>query len=151
MKYFVILISLIIASAVIAGFFIVGSPQEQRLLKFDERRVQDLQLIQSELINYWANKEKLPNSLTDLRDDLRGFSMPKDPQTNDEYGYEVRGELNFALCATFSNSSPEISAPKPAYPEPIYQESWQHQAGHACFERKIDPEIYGKPRKSRPA
>lgn len=144
MKYFVVLISLIIGLAVVTGFFIVGSPQEQRLLKFDERRIQDLQLIQSELINYWVNKEGLPSNLADLRDDLRGFSMPEDPQTNEEYGYKIRDDLNFALCANFSNSSPEISTPKPAYPEPIYQESWQHQAGYTCFERTIDPEIHGK-------
>ena len=148
MKYFVIIISLIIAIGVVAGFFIVGSPQEERLRKFDERRAQDLQTIQQEIINYWTSKEQLPNTLADLRDDIRGFVPPKDPETGVDYSYEVKDKQNLVvtLCANFARPSPNISVPRPAYPEPYYQQSWEHKEGYVCFERKIDPEIY-KPQK----
>lgn len=56
-----------------------------------------------------------------------------------QHFYEVRNDLNFVLCGNF------------ARPSPFYQESWEHQEGYTCFERKIDPEIYDKPRKSYPA
>lgn len=154
MKYFVIIVSLIIAIAVVAGFFIVGSPQEERLRKFDERRVQDLQTIQSEIINFWVNKERLPENLVNLKDDIRGFVPPKDPETGVDYSYEVKDGQNllFALCANFSRPSPDIAVPRPVYPEPYYQQSWEHKEGYICFERKIDPEIYppaGGPQKLR--
>ena len=146
MKYFIYFIILVIAIAVISGFFIVGSPMQERLRRFDERRVQDLQIIQSEIINYWTNKDNLPRQLSDLQDNIRGFAVPKDPENSSDYGYEVRGNLDFVLCANFNGSSlPEnTSVPKPAHPDPYYQQSnWQHNSGNVCFDRNIDPQIYG--------
>lgn len=151
MRYFIYAVIGIVAAAVIAGFFIVGSPQEERLRRFDERRTQDLQFLQSEIINYWVNKEELPAALDLLKDDIRGVSAPRDPETGAEYGYEVKGELAFSLCADFNLSNPEdISSsvpPKPIAPAGYYGEAnWNHQAGSVCFDRKIDKDIY-KPRK----
>ncbi|MEK9183948.1 MAG: hypothetical protein AAB890_02650 [Patescibacteria group bacterium] len=145
MKYFVYFIIAIVAMAAIFGFFIVGSPAEERLRRFDERRVQDLQIIQSEIVNYWANKDRLPRQLADLQDNIRGFITPKDPENSNDYGYEVRGNLDFILCANFNTSNFQESAntPKPVS-DPYYQQSnWQHNSGNVCFDRNIDPQIYG--------
>jgi len=62
-KVFAYATSTILLVAVIAGFFIVGSPQEGRLRRFDEQRVQNLQFLQSEIVSFWINKERLPKSL----------------------------------------------------------------------------------------
>src|SRR5581483_8672586 len=51
------------AVAIIAGFFLAGSPAQQRQVRFDEQRVSDMQQIQSQLINYWTQKSALPTSL----------------------------------------------------------------------------------------
>lgn len=158
MKSFVYTIIAIVIIAVAAGFFIVGSPQEERLRRFDERRVGDLQFLQSEIINYWAVKDKLPDSLAVLNDDIRGVRVPADPETGAEYGYQIRDAVTFALCANFAKASLGEPAdkiiPRPAYPVGYYGEnpayggtSWDHAARKVCFERKIDKDRY-KPLKA---
>ena len=158
MKYFVTIIIIIVTVTVIGGFFVVGSPQQERLRRFDERRIQDLQVIQSEIINYWMRKESLPENTAVLRDDIRGFIPSTDPQTGGEYGYQIKNfaDLIFELCANFVTSNlgggNNFNTPQMAYPYPrgMYpeQQNWQHDKGLVCFERKIDPELY-KPEKPR--
>lgn len=151
MKYFIYTIIAIVAASVIAGFFIVGSPKEERLRRFDERRVSDLQFIQSELINYWLNKGKLPDSLEMLKDDIRGISAPVDPGTRELYTYIVKEPESFSLCAVFSRPSigkrQNLEKPIPRL-EGYYGagDNWEHEAGPVCFERVIDKELY-PPRK----
>ncbi len=145
MKYFIYIVIILVAIAVIAGFFVVGSPQEERLRRFDERRVQDLQQIQSQIINYWSNKSQLPQTLSQLKDDISGFNVPKDSQTGEDYQYEIKNSLTFALCANFSLPSLEIETRKsvPTYDYYGYtSQNWQHKEGLVCFERKIDPQLY---------
>ncbi len=139
----------LIAALIIAGFFIAGSPKEARLLRFDDRRVQDLQSTQGWIIDYWINKSRLPEKLDDLRDDIRGIRIPADPATGANYTYEAIGPLSFRLCAEFARpSSADIQGryPKTATPYPVGQyygqDTWTHQAGRVCFDRTIDPEIY---------
>src|SRR3989338_10696126 len=103
-KSFTWLIISAVAVTIVAGFWIAGSPQSQRLVRFDERRIMDLQLIQGEIINYWQNKSKLPVSSEDLRNDISGFMAPNDPETGQPYEYRVSGELQFQLCGVFSTS-----------------------------------------------
>ena len=91
--------------AIIFGFYTVGSPQSERLRRFDERRVNDLQNIQSQIIYYWRVKEKLPEFLNDLKIDINGFVLPVDPQINEMYKYEQINGLSFRLCADFQTSS----------------------------------------------
>jgi len=150
-KYFVYAVIILVAAAAIAGFFIVGSPQKERLRKFDERRISDLQFLQSEIINYWIKKEKLPENLVLLKDDIRGVQIPKDPESGTDYGYEILSLESFKLCANFvlpSFGVGDSKIPQPAYPGGVYygESNWDHEAGPACFERKIDKEIY-KPEK----
>ncbi len=131
--------------AIIAGFFVIGSPKEQQLLKLDNRRVSDLQFLQSEILNFWQAKNRLPQVLSDLKDDIRGISVPKDPETGAEYGYEVRAPQSFALCATFVRASVSNTVgnfAKPTFAPGAVGENWEHQAGSFCFERKIDKEFY---------
>jgi len=141
---------------IVFGFFNAGSPFAQRLRRFDERRIQDLQNIQYEIINYWQAKERLPQTTDQLRDDIRGFVPPKDPETGETYEYRVLGGLQFELCAIFkiSNKSepssrakfaPALDGPYPVAPE----ESWLHEAERTCFSRTIDPDIFPLFRKSK--
>lgn len=155
MKYFIYTIIGIVAAAVVAGFFIVGSPKEERLRKLDDLRVQDLQFLQSEILTYWINKEHLPENLDLLKDDIRGIVVPKDRETGEDYSYAVKGPETFELCATFArpnlpktrldgNTAKPARAPEPF--APVYDlyspQNWQHDAGLVCFERTIDKEIY---------
>jgi hypothetical protein len=130
-----------VVAAIVAGFFIMGSPSQIRDSRLDAQRVGDLQSIQWEIVNYWQQKEELPDSLEDLEDPISGFNIPTDPLTDEPYTYRATGNLTFELCATFAVESIESQA---GVRDPYSGESenWQHEAGEQCFERTIDPERY---------
>lgn len=142
----------LVAITIVAGFFIVGTPQQARLYRLDARKVNDLQNIQSQVVSYWQAKRALPASLADLNSALNGFSVPTDPQSGDAYDYRATGMLAFELCAEFNaqmqsnTSTAEMTRAEAPYPMGVKgspaQESWQHGVGKACFERTIDPAFY---------
>lgn len=148
MKIFVYSVIAVVAVSIIAGFFIVGSPQTERLRRFDDRRVSDLQNIQWQIVSFWQQKERLPESLDELADDISGWTAPKDPQTLKSYQYSKGEDLSFELCADFvlesedDKSSIESSLYPSAFDGFGKLENWAHPKGQHCFERKIDPERY---------
>jgi hypothetical protein len=142
MKIFNWFIILVVAAAIVAAFFVVGSPQTQRERNFDAQRVGDLQNIQSQIGNYYQAKRTVPNTLNDLNDAFRGVVVPKDPETGKDYEYTKINATSFQLCATFDlaatgNGSGKISAPMSI---PYYgpMQTWDHVAGRVCFNRTID-------------
>lgn len=168
-----ILLSLAI---IIWSFTVMGSPFNQRTLRIDQRRIDDLQSIQWQVISYWQQKGKLPSALTDLSSPISGYTIPQDPefQSGKAYEYSIHIDPNvrmtaeavakiktFDLCATFALPIPKgyvpnqgggiaypmtatrdaaVSAVAP-YPGGI-NDSWDHEAGHTCFTRTIDPDMY---------
>lgn len=156
---------LLVILAVVYSFSIMGSPFKQRMLRLDDRRIGDLQGIQYQVINYWQQKEKLPEKLSDLSNPLSGYSLPVDPEFEKgsiyEYSVKDKQKLIFELCATFALPIPKgwreysggVVAPmyygekdiaNTSYPYGGggVNESWDHQAGRTCFERTIDKDIY---------
>src|SRR3989344_6445037 len=87
---------------IISRFFIIGTPQQIRVQKQDAIRVQDLQNIQWQVVNYWQQKQKLPASLAELADPISNAMIPVDPQTKEPYEYSSTGKLSFKLCAMFA-------------------------------------------------
>jgi uncharacterized membrane protein len=141
----------IVLVIIIYGFFVAGSPFKQRLIKFDNQKIGDLQIIQGQIVNYWTQKEKLPASLNDLIDNISGFTPPKDPQTEELYIYKKTDNLAFQLCAKFNlpSDNPLVEQRYEAAPIGLYgkqPDNWKHGANEICFDRKIDPELY-KPTK----
>lgn len=140
-------VALLVVASIITGFFIVGSPETQRQRRLDEQRVQNLQMLQGEIVNYWAQKNVLPQNLDELTNTISGFVPPKDPVTNAPYEYRVKDSLVFELCASFTetsigNNSKTAPMPlRPGYYDP-YRQNWAHEKGRACFERTIDPRLY---------
>lgn len=134
--------------SVVAGFFIIGTPGEIRMLRYDEQKVSDLQSIQYQVVNYYQQKGELPEDLGGLSDPISGFMTPMDPQTGEGYTYAVTGALSFELCATFNEPTPDTAGQGSypsrdmAYPSMGIDENWQHEAGETCYARSIDPERY---------
>src|SRR6185369_6349431 len=142
------LIILVVALAVSYGFYVAGSPQNQRLVRFDQQKVNDLQSIQSYLVyNYWQQKGSLPASIDALNDPISNFIVPKDPQTGQSYEYRVTGQHSFQICASFNKES-VIQSPTGIKPmtAPVGSDtlngSWDHGVGQVCFDRTIDPVLY---------
>ena len=151
----------ILMAAIVAGFFIVGTPGYQRDRRFDERRTGDLQTIQSQILNYWVQKRALPEDLTPVSAFYTGWMAPADPETGNPYGYRRTNELSFDVCANFSTETPEvlkgkvtqvtapvyakpIRGPFPISAEPPYVD-WSHERGEKCFSFTINPDLYPPP------
>ncbi len=143
MKYFLTTVIVIIVVAVGAGLWFAGSPKQVRLQQFDQRRVMDLQMIQSELYTYWSTNKKLPDSLAvfdgKLTNGYSSFIPPMDPETGTAYEYAKKAEDTFTLCATFNLKSDADSAMQTYSVRPgSVPDSWAHDAGRICFERIFD-------------
>jgi len=140
MRLFVGLVILIVLAAIIYGFTLMGSPFRERERRFDLERINALDSLQWQIVNYWQSKEVLPESLDNLKNPLSGFSqLPLDPETGESYEYRAIGPLTFELCATFKTSS---TANQNNLTRPYGDTSWDHGIGRTCFERTIDPDLY---------
>lgn len=146
-KYFVLAIIILALAGMIAGFFIIGSPQKERLRRFDQQKIGDLSGAQSQIVEYWRTKERLPQNLIDLENKISGYRMPNDPQTKEPYEYNVKGENSFELCAIFnldfnldSEGGLKESPPILSYSDQNW--NWEYKKGKTCFERTIDKELY---------
>ncbi len=135
---------------IIAGFFIIGTPQQMRAQKQDAIRLQDLQNVQWQVVNYWQQKQSLPTSLDQLRDPISSASIPTDPATGKSYTYKRNSPLDFTLCATFATEGgmngmqgrPVAMPVDPAMGGKTMEDNWQHGVGEVCFDRSIDPQRY---------
>ncbi len=145
-----IIAAIIVLASVVGGFFIIGSPASQRLARFDQQKVGDLQNIQWQVVNFWQAKRKLPQNLAELKDPISGQIIPVDGETGQAYEYSITGPMSFKLCAVFNKESLTAGytsgvrepMPVPTKGVPSIEENWQHTAGHICFDRTIDPERY---------
>lgn len=152
-RYVGIGVGLLAVVTIVAGFFIVGTPGQARLARFDAQKVQDLQNIQYQIINFYQAKQKLPGTISDLNNSLNYGPVPVDPQTSKGYIYKPGEGLSFKLCAVFNTESranqaaiyPEtrtIAVPERVGGKGVAQDNWQHGAGQVCFDRTIDPAFY---------
>lgn len=145
-RYVSVGVAVLAVAIIVSGFFIVGTPGQARLARYDAQKVQDLQSIQYQIINFYQAKQKLPGKIEDLSNPLTYGPLPVDPQTGASYVYQPGEGLSFKLCATFNKESwgVQISPERVVTPEGKLapQDNWQHGAGEVCFERIIDPSFY---------
>ncbi len=134
MRAFVMSAIGIVFLTVVVGFYLAGSPQSERLNRFDDERIMHMTSIQYQIIEYWRVKGVLPATLEYLIDDISMVVLPKDPTTLQSYDYRVVSGNVFELCAVFQTSSDQ--------PNAQYGDSFIHGVGRTCFERKIDPDRF---------
>ncbi len=137
--------SVVVIATIVLGFLLVGSPAQQRKVRFDDQRVSELTSIQYEIANYYSTKHVLPIGLADLTNALSGFTTPKDPSTGAQFEYSTKSTLSFELCATFEAESAGGDVVQAV---PVYggygspDQNWTHGVGRTCFTRTIDPTMY---------
>lgn len=145
-KFWAVFTSIVIIVAIVLGFSVIGSPRTQRLIRYDDQKVQDLQNIQWQIIGYWQRKGSIPTALTDINDPFSSYTLPVDPQTKVAYEYKKTGDLSFELCVEFNRESQNENYLDQNMVTPVEPygkiENWQHGAGRQCFSRTIDPELY---------
>lgn len=116
------------------GMVQVGSPASERLRKFDERRVEDLRAIQSEILNFaYAGRQwdsavskpvkPVPETLDEMVQQAAYQRLHvTDPETGAPYEYVVRDAVRYELCAVFAATRSQD-----------FDIQWNHPAGRHCF------------------
>lgn len=137
-KILAMTLSVVTLASIVVVFLVMGMPSVQRERLFDDQRIMDLQSIQNQTLNYWIQKQALPQQSAQLKDDLSGFIVPRDPQTKVDYDYRVISPLTFELCATFKTSNQNNII----MPDDPFKQNWSHDIGQTCFKRTIDPDLY---------
>jgi len=110
----------VVVLMLVLGFSYVGSPSTQRMMRADERRVQELYQLSNKIYNC-CKEAKLPAHLDEL-----GDVMLADPITREAYEYHPKDERHYELCATFAAASPQNEAASGS-------KTWAHPAGRSCF------------------
>lgn len=123
-KVFALVASIAVALVVVAGLYLGGAPSEQRLFRYDERRVNDLRSLSGSISRRWNNTGSLPGSLDELVDGQMMRRVPLDPETGASYVYEITSDNVYSLCAVFAR--PTLN--------PVPDDFWIHHAGYQCFE-----------------
>ena len=134
----------IIVGSIVWGFSVLGSPRNQRLLKYDEQKINDLQNINNQIQSYYQMKDTLPAVIIDLAGPNTYFTIPMDPQSSKAYEYKKTDKLTYELCAEFNKSSNEQNKVL----TPVRMNGiiwWTHPAGHYCFSQTINKSLYPKP------
>lgn len=116
--------TVIVVAAIVAGLVVSGSPLTQRELRFDERRVTDLNTLSDSLSRRYIDSGSLPDSLEPLVDGRILSELPTDPVSGDRYGYEATGRGRFRLCADFARA--DSVAMRGSF--------WAHPPGRHCFD-----------------
>jgi len=143
-KIWSIVTFIVIVSSILWGFSVLGSPRSQRLVKYDEVKVMDLQNITNAIQSYYSVNGNLPKDFVEISTLNYGVKQI-DPQTQKPYEYIVKSATKFDVCADFNkesmNNGREMSL---AFPAPYGGTSWTHPAGRHCFSQSIDPNMYTK-------
>jgi hypothetical protein len=119
-KLFFGLSSLVVVIAVVTAFFLMGSPAEQRLKKFDARRVSDLQRTKRAVDYYYRTRKELPKDIETVSKTWAQIDKT-DPETQKPYVYRVVDKETYELCAEFSTASEGRGG------------MWSHPRGEHCF------------------
>ncbi|MBI4215241.1 MAG: hypothetical protein HY602_00770 [Parcubacteria group bacterium] len=132
--------SLVLAiGSLVAAFLLVESPQETRNKRIDQETLSKLQRIENEIMNYFRDNKKLPETLETIK------YLEEDalyhPKTREKFEYHVLTEKQFELCAVFKTASTDEHAKTPYYPRPVYDgygyNQWDHPEGRYCFKREV--------------
>lgn len=138
---------LLVIISIIIGFMVIGSPRTQRLYKYDEQKVTDLENINYQIQSFYQSKGYVPSTLDEVS--TTGYTtLPLDPQSGASYEYHLVGQSAkaYQLCAEFNKASPEASKAN-VYLRPVGDVSWVHPAGHYCFSIAIPLNMYVAPGK----
>lgn len=133
-RVFALVATTAVGAAVVAGFWVLGTPGRQRAILADQQRLQDLTTIAQGLHQDYQDQPeqyRLPEKLP-THDSLQ------DPLTELPYEYQRLGDRRYQLCATFDTDSRDYRLKPLNSGDP--QQLQDHPQGRHCFE--FDPSEY---------
>ncbi|WBU62842.1 hypothetical protein [Paracoccus aerodenitrificans] len=126
------LIAALAAVLVIAGLILSGGPGQARQEYRDRIRVQNLTQLSENILCLAQDEGALPDAPS-VTVNCPGPLTPRDPFTDAPYRYEITGDRNFRLCATFER--PDIVARQHAFGVPDFDS----EAG--CLPMRLHDEV----------
>ena len=130
-----VLRGLVIAAVVVVvatigySIYAIGTPGQQRDIRLDQQRIDDLRSISHNVDRYLELNEEMPASLTDLLGPQYFVQSIEDPESGAPYEYRILDGTDYELCAIFDAESPEREADHRLFSETI----WDHGPGRVCF------------------
>ncbi len=124
---------------IVTGFWLLGSPQLQRSLKADQRRVENLHEIAEFIYQETTNSKN--NS--DIPQSLPNRDYTSDPITKQSYEYNIINETEYELCANFETDSQNNRKKDDFYRR--VNPFWYHPQGRHCYRlnaKESPPELY---------
>jgi hypothetical protein len=125
---FAVLSAIAMTAAVVIGLFVIGSPSEFRMRRFDERRANDLASISGAVRTYRLTHENLPQKLGDLEPAVT-YSL-QDP-VGRSYEYAIKDEFSYELCAEFDTTTDTLTRFRSVFEK--------HGSGRQCFTQEARP------------
>ncbi|EKE18795.1 MAG: hypothetical protein ACD_9C00236G0004 [uncultured bacterium] len=118
---------IVVAVTFVAGFFIIDSPTVSRQKNIDQQTVNNLQMIDSSIQNYFSETGKLPQKLEDLQSTKFSVGTP----TIKSITYKVQSAETYNLCGDFQRSSLIDESSQ----NEAFVNDWKHDGGTFCFNR----------------
>ena len=137
-----VLRALVIAAVVVVvatvgySIYVIGTPGQQRDLRLDQQRIDDLRNISNNINTYLELNEEMPTSLFEMMGPKYYVRSIEDPETGAPYAYRIIDGTDYELCAVFATASPERQAERRPFSESI----WDHGPGRTCFALTIEAE-----------
>ncbi len=119
----------VVVATVGYSIYVIGTPVQQRQIRLDEQRIDDLRSISRNVDRYYEFNGAMPANLFDLQGPQYSVQSIADPDTGRPYGYHLVGGVDYELCAVFNAESPERRDERRPFSESI----WDHGPGLTCF------------------
>lgn len=119
----------------VTGFWLLGSPKQQRKIQLDQQRIQDLRQIARFLYRQAEQDDESVNLPESLPLSMRRLN---DPVSGEPYQYQKIDKTHYKLCANFATNSNQNKLQDELRPT---GEFWEHPAGKHCFEINVLEEI----------
>lgn len=126
-----------VIAVVVGAIAVMGSPQAQRRVRQDERRIEDLQRIAALAQMLARTQGRLPADLGAIASQP-GRRVTNDPFTGAPYEYMVLDARRYRLCAKFDTDSATTDGEPGRYEFAGVSPEWQHPAGRYCFDRLVE-------------
>jgi hypothetical protein len=126
---FVTCVGVFVFVLIAVGFSIVGTPDVQRGRNKDASTVSNLQSISYAIDSYYRKNSALPSNLNSLGN--TEYLRLTDSESNQPYGYRIRNEKSYELCANFST---EVLVPdNTSRYDSISPNQKTHKKGYDCI------------------
>lgn len=112
---------LIVAAAIVSGFWSLGTPRWERESHQDLRTVQALQGLAVDIYKSWKVHKTMPNL-----EDFVPEDETRDPTTHAQFIYRPKQGTTYELCAIFLTSDHNDTQSEAAF--------WHHAKGEYCFQ-----------------